>query len=108
MSAPVDGWNFRASEIERHAQAEKELLAPDGPFDVVRERVLGVETPVFRDRLPSLRSFVEGSIHFGDAEFIVCEDRRITFAEHHSVSRREIIRLGYGTCGRAAAARRPV
>lgn len=74
---------FRPSEIPHHAEAERELLAADGPFATRTETVLGEPTEVFADRLPSLRSFLELSRGFGDAEYIVYEDRRITFAEHH-------------------------
>lgn len=111
MSAPeqamrVDGIHFRASDDPRHAAAERELLDPGGPFAVTTEDVLGVPTPVFRERLPSLRSFVEGSRHFGDAEFIVYEDRRISFAEHHrlvsSVARALSEKYGVGPGDRVA------
>ncbi len=97
---------FQASDIEAHAAAERELLAPGGPFDVTHENVFGVPTPVFRDRLPSLRALVEGSRAFGDAEFIVYEDRRITFAEHHrrvcSVARALATQYGVGPGDRVA------
>jgi len=77
---PLD---FRTSEIPDHAAAERELLADGGPFSVDVEPVLGVPTPVFRERAPSLRALLEGSRAFGDAEFMVYDDRRITFAEHY-------------------------
>ncbi|NNL68203.1 MAG: acyl--CoA ligase, partial [Myxococcales bacterium] len=102
----LDGVHFRESEIAAHAQAERELLAPGGPFDVTTECVFDVPTPVFRERMPSLRAFVEGSRGFGDAEFIVCEDRRISFAEHHrlvaSVARALQERYGVGPGDRVA------
>ncbi len=72
------------SDIELHSRVEAELLADDGPFAVVAEEVLGVACPVFRDRLPHLRQLLESSRGFGDAEYMVYEDRRITFADHHA------------------------
>jgi acyl-CoA synthetase (AMP-forming)/AMP-acid ligase II len=97
---------FQTSEIPEHAAAERELLAPGGPFAIVNEDVLGVPTPVFRERLPSLRAFVAGSRGFGDAEFIVQEERRITFAEHHrlvaSVAKALSERFGIGPGDRVA------
>lgn len=97
---------FRTSEIPHHAQAERELLAPDGPFGIVTEDVLGVPTPVFRERLPSLRSLLEGSRAFGDAEFMIQEDRRITFEENFrsvaSVARALQEKFGVGPGDRVA------
>ena len=77
--------NFHPSEIPHHAQAERELLASDGPFAVAEEDVLGVPTPVFQERKASLRELIAGSAAFGDAEFMVYDGRRITFAEHHQM-----------------------
>jgi len=74
---------FKASEIPRHAAAERELLLDDGPFAVATENVLGAPTPVFRERLPSLRALLDGTRAFGDAEFMIYDGRRIRFAEHH-------------------------
>ncbi|HKJ25636.1 MAG TPA: class I adenylate-forming enzyme family protein [Myxococcota bacterium] len=97
---------FKTSEIPGHAQAERELLLPDGPFRVVTEDVLGVPTPVFQERLPSLRALLEGSRAFGDAEFMVYDDRRIGFAEHHrmvaSVAKALREKLGVGPGDRVA------
>lgn len=64
------------------AEIESSLLGPGGPFELVRERVLGHEMTVFAKRLPSLRALLESSRVHGDAEYCVCEDRRLTFAEH--------------------------
>jgi len=74
---------FHPSDIPEHARAEAELLAPGGPFATRTETVLGAPAQVFTDRLPSLRSFLDLSRSFGDAEYIVYEDRRIGFEEHY-------------------------
>ena len=67
------------------AEIEAELTGPGGPFEIALESVLGVPTRVFRDRPPSLRALLEGSVGLGDAEYVVAGDRRITFAEHAGV-----------------------
>jgi len=70
-------------------QAERELLAPGGPFETTREVVLGEPMEVFKSRLPSLREIVASSTGYGDREYLVFADResqrRITFAEHTRV-----------------------
>jgi len=64
------------------AEIESSLLGPGGPFELVREPVLGHEMTVFSKRLSSLRAMLESSRAHGTAEYCVCEDRRLTFAEH--------------------------
>ena len=71
------------TDMEKTLQIEKDMLAPGGFFEVHEEKVLGEEMPVFKGRFPSLRSVVEASVNFGDKDYIVYENRRITFAEHH-------------------------
>lgn len=64
------------------AEVESSLLGPGGPFELARERVLGHDMTVFARRPPSLRALLESSRGHGDAEYCICEDRRLTFAEH--------------------------
>jgi acyl-CoA synthetase (AMP-forming)/AMP-acid ligase II len=61
---------------------EAELLADGGPFALAEEEVLGERLKVFRERPRSLRELVERSRGFGEAEYLVYRDRRISFAEH--------------------------
>jgi len=51
-------------------------------FELAEEEILGERMQVFKLRVPSLRAFVERSVGFGDAEYMVFGDRRITFAQH--------------------------
>jgi long-chain acyl-CoA synthetase len=51
-------------------------------FEVVEEEVLGERMKVFKQRAPSLRTLVERSVGFGDAEYVIFGERRITFAQH--------------------------
>ncbi|MDX1650294.1 MAG: long-chain fatty acid--CoA ligase, partial [Myxococcota bacterium] len=61
---------------------EAELTAPGGPFEVTVEEVRGRPMAVFAERPRSLRALVEASRERGDAEYLVCEDVRLSFAEH--------------------------
>src|ERR1039457_1729051 len=61
---------------------DAQLLGPGGGFSLAEEPVLGERMMVFGNRPRSLRAYVEQSITFGDAEYVVFGDRRITFTEH--------------------------
>ena len=63
-------------------EIEAQLVGPGGMFEVGEEMVLGERMQVFKQRVPSLRTFVERSAGFGDAEYIIFGERRITFAQH--------------------------
>jgi long-chain acyl-CoA synthetase len=63
------------------AEIEAALLAPGAPFETVWDSVLGERMRVFRERPASLRALLEASRGFGDAEYLVCEGERISFAE---------------------------
>ena len=58
------------------------LTGPDGPFEMVVEDVLGAHMPVFKNRLRSLRALLEASLAHGEKDYLVYEDRRISYAEH--------------------------
>jgi acyl-CoA synthetase (AMP-forming)/AMP-acid ligase II len=89
-----------------HARVEERLLAPGGPFEMGVEAVLGVPTPVFRERQRSLREVLLASAAFGEREYLVCEERRIGFSEHlglvASVARALAERFGVGKGDRVA------
>ncbi|GAA4473378.1 class I adenylate-forming enzyme family protein [Rhodococcus olei] len=70
----------RASDARTDAVAR--LTAPGGAFEIVEERVRGAAMPVFRNRCRSLRRLLVDSARYGDAEYLVCDDLRLTFAEH--------------------------
>src|SRR4051794_32764362 len=53
-------------------------------FDLVEEEVLGHRMMVFRDRHRSLRSLLDASLEFGDRDYLVDGERRISYAEHHA------------------------
>jgi long-chain acyl-CoA synthetase len=53
-------------------------------FDLAEEDVLGHRMTVFRDRHRSLRSLLDASRQYGDRDYLVDGDRRISYAEHHA------------------------
>jgi long-chain acyl-CoA synthetase len=66
------------------AEVEQLLTGPGGAFEVVTERVRGIEMRVYKDRMRSLREIFPMAAMRGDgegAEHIVYGDRRIGFAE---------------------------
>lgn len=63
-------------------EVEAELTAPGAPFELAEEDVLGERMRVFRHRARSLRELLERSAAFGDREYLVYEDRRISYARH--------------------------
>ena len=53
-------------------------------FDLAEEEVLGHRMTVFRDRHRSLRSLLDASLAFGERDYLVDGDRRISYADHHA------------------------
>ncbi|MER7078884.1 Acyl-CoA synthetase (AMP-forming)/AMP-acid ligase II [Saccharopolyspora kobensis] len=58
------------------------LTGPGGEFELVEQDVLGTRLPVFRNRARSLAELVAASARHGDRDYIVTEDRRISFRRH--------------------------
>ena len=61
---------------------DAQLMGPGGPFETVWDDVLGERMEVFKERPPSLRTYVERSLGFGDAEYMIFGERRFTYAAH--------------------------
>ncbi|MFI5777718.1 class I adenylate-forming enzyme family protein [Nocardia sp. NPDC051570] len=59
------------------------LTGPGGRFEMSVEPVLGVPIPVFRHRVRALLDLLDAARAWGDKDFLVTEDRRLSFAEHH-------------------------
>lgn len=53
-------------------------------FALVEEDVLGERMLVFRDRPRSLRELLDASAAYGDRDYLVDGDRRISFAQHRA------------------------
>ena len=71
------------SEFPEYVRAERELVAPGAPFELVVEEVLGAKLPVFKNRLRDLRQVLERSRSHGDLEYVVYEDRRVSFEQNY-------------------------
>jgi acyl-CoA synthetase (AMP-forming)/AMP-acid ligase II len=63
-------------------EIEARLQGPGSPFEPGREQVLGETLSVFKRRMPSLRAVLEASAAHAEKEYLVCEDRRISYAEN--------------------------
>ena len=61
---------------------EAALLAPGGPFELATEDVLGQPLRVFKNRARSLRELLLRSAAQGAKEYVVYEDRRLTYEQH--------------------------
>ncbi|MFI6047081.1 class I adenylate-forming enzyme family protein [Nocardia sp. NPDC051321] len=75
MTKPFDAQAFAAAAVAR-------LTGPGGRFEMVVEDVLGAQVPVFRQRGKSLGAVLAASITWGDRDYLVTEDRRMSFTEH--------------------------
>jgi long-chain acyl-CoA synthetase len=64
-----------------YEQALAGLTAPDGPFAIVDGEIRGVPVRLFRNAPPTLRDFVRGAREKGDAEYLVYENERYTYAQ---------------------------
>lgn len=62
-------------------QALAALTAADGPFALVDGEIRGVPVKLFRNAPATLRDFVQGARAKGDAEYLVYENERLTYAE---------------------------
>ncbi|MFF0491831.1 class I adenylate-forming enzyme family protein [Nocardia sp. NPDC004068] len=60
------------------------LTAPGGPFEMTVETVLGAPIPVLRQRRRSLLELLDAARAWGDRDFLVTADRRLSFAAHHA------------------------
>ncbi|MEV0343403.1 class I adenylate-forming enzyme family protein [Nocardia sp. NPDC050713] len=58
------------------------LTGPGGPFETTVEDVLGAPLPVLKNRGRALREVLAASAALGDRDYLVTEDRRLSYAEH--------------------------
>ncbi|WP_019807677.1 class I adenylate-forming enzyme family protein [Saccharomonospora halophila] len=83
-------------------QAAQEIVArltgPGGAFEMTVDDVLGARLPVFVRRARSLGEVLSASLRYGDADYLVTEHDRLSFAEHGAAvaSLARELRTGYG------------
>ncbi|WP_280266860.1 class I adenylate-forming enzyme family protein [Nocardia wallacei] len=58
------------------------LTGPGGPFEMTVEQVLGAPIPVLRNRRRSLVDLLDASLAWGEREYLVTTDSRMSFAQH--------------------------
>ncbi|MEW2352206.1 class I adenylate-forming enzyme family protein [Spirillospora sp. NPDC029432] len=58
------------------------LTGPGGEFELREEEVLGTRIPVFAGRFRSLGEVLARSVRYGDADYIVTAEDRLSFTEH--------------------------
>jgi long-chain acyl-CoA synthetase len=68
------------------AEANEQLTAPGQLFEMEELPIRGVPTRTWKHAPPSLRSIFDMSLGHGDADFLVYEDERTTFAEHSRIA----------------------
>jgi len=64
-------------------QAHALLTAPGSPLEMEELEIRGIQTRVWKNLPPNLRSVVEIGRAFGDKVFLVYEDERVTFEAFH-------------------------
>ncbi|MFI7002561.1 class I adenylate-forming enzyme family protein [Nocardia sp. NPDC050175] len=75
MTKPFDPQAFAAAAVAR-------LTGPGGRFEMVVEEVLGAPVPVMRHRGKSLGDLLAASVSWGERDYLVTEERRLSFTEH--------------------------
>lgn len=68
--------------LQRILDTEAELIKAGALFELETADLFGQQMQVFRNRVPCLRSLIQGSARFLDKEYIVYGDRRISFQDH--------------------------
>jgi len=68
------------------AEANAAMTAPGELFEMAELEIRGVPTRTWKNAPPSLRAVLDMSLGHGDADFLVYEDERTTFAEHYRIA----------------------
>ena len=81
------------AEILDAADATATLLAPGGRFEIVEDDVRGQRMRVWKHAPSTLRDVLTLARRYGDRDFLVYEDERITFEQHHVLAATAAARL---------------
>ncbi|WP_024799768.1 class I adenylate-forming enzyme family protein [Nocardia sp. BMG51109] len=68
------------------ARVTAELTGPGAPFEATVENVLGAPIPQLRTRRRSLVEQLDASAAWGEREYLVTAESRMTFAEHRTAA----------------------
>lgn len=63
-------------------EVRSRLLGPGGRFELVEEEVCGARMPVMKNRRRAVGELLAESRAWGDRDYIVTLDRRVSYAEH--------------------------
>ncbi|MDA8309303.1 MAG: AMP-binding protein [Actinomycetota bacterium] len=75
-----------AKEAMSYEEAVAQLTGPGQLFEMEALDVLGTHMRVWKAAPPSLRSVLDLSRGYGDADFLVYEDQRTTYAQHYRIA----------------------
>jgi long-chain acyl-CoA synthetase len=76
----------RAHEEIDYDEAVARLTAPGQLFEMEDVEVRGVRLRTWKTAPPSLRSVLDLSLGYGDADYLVYEDERTTYAQHYRIA----------------------
>ena len=84
----------RLSRAEAHAR----LVGPGLPFELEEIRVRDVVTRTWKNAPPSLGAVLAASTAYGERPFLVLDDKRLSYADHHRLACRfaQALRERYG------------
>ena len=68
------------------SEAVARLTAPSQMFEMDEQEIGGVRVRTWKAAPPTLRSILDLSRNYGDADYLVYEDERTTFAEHYAAA----------------------
>ena len=68
------------------AEATAQMTAPGQLFEMENVEIAGIDTRVWKLAPPTMRAILDNSALFGDRDFIVYEDERISYARHHTLA----------------------
>ncbi len=74
------------SELLSYDDAVAQLTAPGQMFEMEEVAIRGVRMRAWKSAPPNLRSVLDLSLAYGDADFIVYEDERISFERHYRIA----------------------
>ena len=66
------------------ADVRARLTGPGGAFELTVEEVRGIALPVWANRRSSIVDWLDASASFGDREYLVQGDRRLTYTQHRA------------------------
>ncbi|AOW91884.1 fatty acid--CoA ligase [Rhodococcus sp. WMMA185] len=75
MTVPTDPQQYLNQVISR-------LTGPGGRFEIVEESVLGAQMPVMKNRGRSVGELLTASLQWGERDYLVTTDRRLSYTEH--------------------------